>query len=438
MFCKASIVGGSLAALSLFDASAHAALVRETFNAPVVGEAAFEAAYPNLNFTTNDINGSVSVTAGGVLRMDQATGNVGALQETVLVPAGVLDLHRVTALVGAGNSGGGYNVGVRIGGNNIVFHPGLGGGALRVEGAGGFGNTNIGFTPANNTLHFLQVDQLPGGQFNFRLVDGGNPSNVFTGTYTNPASANGEVALRRSGPGDASTTRTGIYDALTVVSGTTKFFNAFDLDVANSTQFSNANPDFTLNLPANKTLDVAGGIARIGGDNTINGATVVVPGFTATALEPLRITADVGATNSSGNYNVGLNIGQNNIVFHPGFGGGAFRVEGPGGFGNTNIGFTPANNVLHHLEVVEGVNGLFQITFTDGANSSNVFQTSFTNLGSVGGPIGFRQEGPLNGGFALFDNLLIQVAVAAVPEPATFAMMILGGAALLRRQRKQA
>ncbi len=418
----------TFAAVSVAAAPASAALVREVFNTDVAGEVAFEATYPNLNYVAGAADNAVSVTGGvATITNPDATNDT---SEIVLTPGGVPGLRRVSALVGAGNSNGNYNVGVRIGGNSIVFHPGFGGAALRVDGANGFPNTNVGFTPPNNTLHLLKIDELPGGQFNIRLVDGSNPSNVFTTSFTNAASIDGTIALRRAGPGNA--TGTGIFDALTVVSERTLFFEGFDLNVANKIQFANAYADFVQNTGAGKTLDVAGGVARLGGDST--NATFVVNGLSAAVQGTLKITADIGATLSNGGYNVGLNIGQNNIVFHPGFAGipGAFRVDGPGGFGNTSLGFIPANNVLHHLEVIEHSNGLFEITLIDGLNPNNVFKTSFTNLGSVGGGIGFRQEGPLSGQFGLFDNLRVDVVV---PEPASISLLLLAGAGLLRRRR---
>lgn len=418
--------------MAQFAPVSSGALFRETFGTDVVSEASFEATYPSLDFVPANASTTVSVV-GGVATINLIATNT--TSEIVVLGGGIADTHRITTLISAGNSGGGYNVGLRIGNNNIVFHPGLGGGALRVEGLGGFGNTNVGFTPANSTLHQLTVDELPGGQFNIRLVDGGNPSNVFTTSFTNAASTDGVVAFRRSGPGDASN-RTGLFDALTITSGNTLFYSGFDLNVANAAQFTNANPDFVQNLAAGKTLDVTGGVARIGGNGNNNAGSALLTLAAPTGTDFLKISADIGATVSNGNFNVGLTIGGNNIVFHPGFGGGALRVEGVGGFGNTNVGFTPSNGVLHHLEVLEHASGRFDITFTDGLNSSNIFKTSFTNLASVGGNIGLHAGGPLSGQFGLYDNLLIEYV--NVPEPATATLGLIGLAGLVMRRRRMA
>src|SRR4029079_4499502 len=91
---------------------------------------------------------------------------------------------------------------------------------------------------------------------------------------------------------------------------------------------------------------------------------------------------------------------------------GAFRVEGPGGFGNEDMTFLPIQGVLYHWEVHSTPDGLFTIKITDPGNPANVFQDSFTNLASYGGPIGFSVTGEPSG---LFDNLSISLANAVVP-----------------------
>ena len=50
--------------------------------------------------------------------------------------------------------------------NAVKFHPGMGGGAVRVEGLGGFGNQDMRFTPANwsgsgHQFHTLHLTMVP-------------------------------------------------------------------------------------------------------------------------------------------------------------------------------------------------------------------------------------------------------------------------------------
>lgn len=61
---------------------------------------------------------------------------------------------------------------------------------------------------------------------------------------------------------------------------------------------------------------------------------------------------------------------SNAIKFHPGMKGGQLRVEGKGGFGNKDIGFTPGNwkatnRRTHILKMVLGTEGRNEISFTD-------------------------------------------------------------------------
>ncbi len=328
-------------------------------------------------FTASLGTGTAQVS-GGVLELAQAAGS--SVQR--FTRAGFAMPHTLSTLIESSPGGGGYNVGMTIGNNDIVFHPGFGGGALRVEGPGGFGNTNVGFTPAANVQHKLEVKSDGTGTFDIKLTDGGNPANVFTASYTNPGAVGGAIGYRRSGnPG------TGRYDNLTVAAPwLVRHAETFETD------FNFSGSDFS---SVNGELVLPGG-----GDREWTHAG---------PAGAYSLSAEATASNSNGSYNIGLVIGQNNIVFHPGFGGAALRVEGPGGFGNTNVGFTPANNVLHKLEVTADGAGLFNLTLTDGANPANTFATSFNNPGSVGGAIGFRRSGPTVG-TGIYDNLSIAPA----------------------------
>ncbi|MBC8552984.1 MAG: PEP-CTERM sorting domain-containing protein [Candidatus Brocadiales bacterium] len=216
------------------------------------------------------------------------------------------------------------------------------------------------------------------------------------------------------------------------------FTETFDTDAVGKAAFESAYTDFTF-TGDEEQVEVASGVLRIGPTNNDH-MDADINGFGGDIL----ISGDVGALTGGGNYNVGMEIGDNTIVFHPGLSGGAFRVEGDGGFGNTNIGFTPAAAVLHHMEInVTAATGLFDITFTDGVTPSNIYTASFTNLSSVGGIIGFHRGGTTGTGIGLYDNLIVENNAEAVPEPTTIALLGIGlaglaGAEVRRRRKKRA
>lgn len=129
---------------------------------------------------------------------------------------------------------------------------------------------------------------------------------------------------------------------------------------------------------------------------------------------------DVDPVVGAGFGGVGLRLGQfedtteseDAMVFHPGFPGGAFRVEGEGGFDNQNMGWTPAVGVMHHVEIHSFPDGLFNIKVTDGANPANVYTKSFTNPFAYGGDIGLLAHA---GGASYYDNLRISIAGQTLP-----------------------
>lgn len=191
------------------------------------------------------------------------------------------------------------------------------------------------------------------------------------------------------------------------------FEETFDTDVPDAATFNTQYPAFT----TTGTLNVTGGVVQ-----NEAASDITVPGFD----EDIVIDLDVGAELSNGSYNVGLLVGGNRMVFHPGFTGipGAFRVDGGGGFGNSDMGFVPANAVLHQMRVVQFHDtGLFQITVTDGSTPANVYTASFTNAASVGGAIGFTRasSGTLDG---LFDNLTISTAAELTAIPADGSQLV--------------
>jgi len=187
-------------------------------------------------------------------------------------------------------------------------------------------------------------------------------------------------------------------------------FETFDTDTPNLAATLAAYPNFS--YTGSGDAFVTAGQLHL----TTSGRTFF---FDTVGGGPLLIDADISKTPGGGSFNAGLVIGQNNLVFHPGYSGGAFRVEGPGGFGNQNMGFTPAAwPTMHHFNVAirptGGTNADIDIRVTDGSNPLNVFTASYTSTTyTTGDRIGFTVEGGyLNRG--VFDNLSV-----VVPEPST-------------------
>ncbi len=197
---------------------------------------------------------------------------------------------------------------------------------------------------------------------------------------------------------------------------------------ANSADAAASYPAFTTALNGGSAV-VTNGVLTMSANTESD--QIFTVSISPAASGEITIFGQVGAGNSNGSYNVGMVVGENRIVFHPGFvAGGAFRVEGPNGFGNTNMGYVPANGLLHQFEIHSFPSGLFTIKVTDAANPANVFTTSFTNPASYGGAIGFVRSGPAGGGATgIFDNLVI------VPEPSTAGLFALGALWAGRRRR---
>jgi hypothetical protein len=151
----------------------------------------------------------------------------------------------------------------------------------------------------------------------------------------------------------------------------------------------------------------------------------------------LAINFDTTILGSGGSINTGLRVGDYNFLFHPGYPGGAVRVEGPGLplFNNINTGITFSTSpTLDHMSVaIDATSHMINIGITDG-NGGGTYQTSFLDTSYVPGStlLGLTTAGS---GTAMFDNLAV---TAPVPEPETYLMLLagLGPLALAIRRRK--
>jgi hypothetical protein len=137
------------------------------------------------------------------------------------------------------------------------------------------------------------------------------------------------------------------------------------------------------------TVTVEEGQLQLGGDR--NGPTKFQ--LKTAPIGAFVLDVDLGAFPGDACLNIGIQVGPNDIVFHPGFPGTALRVDGPGGFFNIDIGFTLEPAVLHHFKLISDGRGFFIITLIDSLNGSNVYSTSFSNPGAAGGLISIRRAG---------------------------------------------
>lgn len=144
----------------------------------------------------------------------------------------------------------------------------------------------------------------------------------------------------------------------------------------------------------------------------------------------LVVSFDATIQGGPGAINVGLRVGDNNYIFHPTFPTGAFRIDGPGGGGNEDMGFTPSASFSQVRVAIDSVSQMTSIRIVNG---SNVFERSFFDANYAAGSSVFGLS--VGGrGVGLFDNLLV---TSAVPEPETYALLAcgLGLMAAARRRR---
>lgn len=353
--------------------------------------------YPDYSFNPGPGSGFVS---GGELVLH--SGGVGGGQ--VFSRPGFAMPHTLTGWVGSDPGGGHYNVALIAGGRAVLFHPGLSDGALRVEGSIG-SNQDMGFTPAADVLHRVDVTSDGHGNHHVRVTDGSNPNNVFEIDYFDPTSVGDPIGFRRSGSEPPSGgPATGLFDNLQVsvpnmVYGET-FANDFNLDVGVGDA---ASTDGVLVIQN----PLAAGSTRTYGVDAPTGA------FT--------VRADIGSDLNNGAYPIGLRISENRFVFHPGYTGipGAFRIEGTdASHDNQDMGFVPANDVLHHFEIVADGDGNFNITVIDGEDPNNVFTTSFYNSSYVADDVSLYLRGAVTE-TGLFDNF--QIIPDGGPRPSLHA-----------------
>ncbi|MEX2187238.1 MAG: LamG-like jellyroll fold domain-containing protein [Pirellulales bacterium] len=191
-----------------------------------VAQADLATAFPGSSLEING-NGGASISAGRLrLTGGNSTSQIFNLGDAASVGDGPFVLE---TRLGSNPSGGGLNVGVRIGDNDIYFHPNFAGGVFRIEGPGGSGTTNndMDFIPAQNVLHTLRIEGDGAGNFTVTVVDGSNPKKQFVRQFSNPGNPGGPVALRRF---SGSNSGQAFFDGITIRRNDTLVFAAGDVD----------------------------------------------------------------------------------------------------------------------------------------------------------------------------------------------------------------
>ncbi len=145
---------------------------------------------------------------------------------------------------------------------------------------------------------------------------------------------------------------------------------SFDTDTTTTAQTLSSYPAFSYSGGSAREARVTDGVLQLAPQGAGLNQTMERVGFSG----DLVITADLGMTPGGPDMNTGLRIGGNNILFHPGYPGGAFRVEGPGGFSNQNMGFDPAGgDTLHHIVVsITPPTGDFAVQLIDALQPEDV------------------------------------------------------------------
>ncbi len=187
------------------------------------------------------------------------------------------------------------------------------------------------------------------------------------------------------------------------------FTRSFDVDTGDT-----ASSLSTYGLTSSATsVTVVGGqlvVGAGGGQSSVNFGSFV---------GDLMIGFDTTVVGGAGSINVGLRMGDNTFLFHPGFATGAFRIEGPGGHPNLDMGFTPSID-LSRFSL--GINASTGVATIDIVSSAGTFHEVFNDSSYVAGSTTFGLS--VGGtGAGKFDNLVVS---SPVPEPETYAMMLAG------------
>jgi hypothetical protein len=154
---------------------------------------------------------------------------------------------------------------------------------------------------------------------------------------------------------------------------------------------------------------------------------------------PILVAVDIGrdSTPSLLYWHVALRLGRLEVAFHPGLRmesglRGVFRVSAGDKplVPNSDMGFVPGVDVLHHLAVYYDGKDQYDVRLQDGVNSRNVYCAHFASPENLGKPfpIGVRRFG--YAGTGMFDNLRVIQRPAGESAPDVLGAFMKGTAAM--------
>ncbi|NQT51976.1 hypothetical protein HQ576_07995, partial [bacterium] len=425
------IVAICAALIVAFGAALPAAatpLFLETFDTDTATTAQTVATYPHFTYTGPD---TIAVI-GGVVNL---TGTSSEQNFRVnATHAGNIVVHMK---VGSSPGGGSTNVGLRLGDNRLVFHPGFSVGAFRIEGPNGIGNQNMGYTPTAGALHDMHLTILAGtGTMLINVSDPTTPSSNYHVVWTDPGyNPAGETMGPTRLSGGVATTS--IYDDLTVEKPT---WNSLVRAAAPLHWYR-------LEETGGDTTAIDSG--RAGANGTYqNGAELgqgqqgLVGG--AVQFDGINDQINIGQGSLGGDWTAEFIIEKTAVEQAASLlrsGAGALRLDqwnntGQVGFtifGTADFLFSPAVSVatggdVHLVYAADQSAGTISV-YLNGllmATSANYMALPLDTIGSLDAFNGVLDE------LVVYDRLLSDLEIqlhaqAAIPEPATMALLALGG-----------
>ena len=416
-----------MVAFVVISSHAGAAVMTETFDTDTVGRTATLAQYPNFIFTGSGGETDVNVVNGELQLISSGNGVANRNHFVVHVPtfSGVTLKGNVTKTP-AGSS---FNAGMTLGGSDIVFHPGYGGGAFRIEGRNAIGNQNMGFTVGGHPVqHQFELNIDNTGLVNISVTDGANPGNVYNYSYTDATLLSGGRLGFNVAGGNGNT---GVYDNLEFdapapPAATNVAFGKsykYELTIPGQPPYYLDDPHavHSSGLDVYDTGDLTDGVLGNGTDDASTPSPIVALRGNGGGNLPMDVTFDLEDLYAIDNIIVGTSIRGVNGQF-----GNYAPDDVDVSFSEDGISFGPETNYGLWATTETLANGHFEMTLDTAGMLAQYVKLSF--------------DGQLTEKFVL-DEITINglQSSAAVPEPSTFALAAHGrvGLGWFARRRKR-